>query len=380
MTGMRRFLGNVGRLGVKELWSLRHDPVLLFLVVYAFGFAVYSAAEDAAIDVENAAVAVVDEDGSPLSRRLRDALREPHFREPELVDWSDVDPGMEAGRYTFALVIPARFEADVLAGRVPTLPLDVDATAMSTAGRGTLYVQSIVEREVARHLADEVEESATQPLRLVARARFNPNLESRWFQGVIEVVSNITFLAMILAGAAVIREREHGTLEHLLTMPVRPTEIMLGKVWANGAVILLGALLSLQLVVRGLLGVPFAGSLGFFAAGAILYLFSITALGIFLATTTRSMPQFGLLAIPVFITMILLSGTYTPLEAMPEALQWLMGLSPSTHFTNFAKSVLFRAAPLSAVWQDLAGMAATGGVFFAAALVRFRASVAAAQE
>lgn len=379
MTGARRFFGNVGRLGVKELWSLRYDPVLLFLVIYAFGFAVYSAAEDAAIDVKNAAVAVVDEDRSTLSRRVRDGLREPYFRNHTLVDWGEIDPAMEAGRYTFALVIPRNFQADVLAQRTPTLQLDVDATAMSTAGRGALYIQSIVAQEVTRYLADEAAEDTAPPVRLVARARFNPNLESRWFQGVIEVVSNITFLALILAGAAVIREREHGTLEHLLTMPVRPTEIMLAKVWANGAVILVGALLSLQLVVRGLLGVPFAGSIGFFAAGAALYLFSITALGIFLATSTRSMPQFGLLAIPVFITMILLSGTYTPLEAMPTALQWLMKLAPSTHFTSFAKSVLFRAAAPSAVWQDLAGIAATGGVFFAAALMRFRASVAAAQ-
>lgn len=380
---MRRlgaFLGNVGRLGVKELWSLRYDPVLLFLLIYTFTFSVYSAAEDAAIDVNNAAVAVVDEDHSALSRRIAEALSPPWFREPQPVAWSDVDPAMEAGRFTFALMIPHDFEADVLAGDRPALQLDVDATAVSVAGRGALYVESIVQDEVARYLGDEARAREEPAVLLVARARFNPNLESRWFQGVIEVVTNITVLAMVLAGAAVIREREHGTLEHLLAMPVRPSEIMLAKVWANGAVILVAALLSLQFVVRGLLGVPFAGSLWLFAGGAALYLFAVTAMGIFLATTARSMPQFGLLALPVFITMILLSGTYTPLEAMPEPLQWLMELAPSTHFALFAKSVLFRAAGPAEVWRDLAGVAVTGGAFFAAALLRFRTSVTASQE
>jgi len=379
VSGLRRFVGNVGQLGVKELWSIRYDATLLLLVVYVLSFGVYSAAEDAAIDVQNAAVAVVDEDGSSLSHRIHDALLEPHFREPARIGFAEIDRSMDAGLFTFVLVIPPDFEADVLAGERPVVQLDVDATAMSLAGRGALYVDAIVSQEVTRYLSGEAGAEREPPVRLVTRTLFNPNLESRRFQAVIEVVNNINILAMVLAGAAVIREREHGTLEHLLAMPVRPAEIMLAKVWANGAVILVAALLSLQLVVRGLLQVPLAGSLTLFAGGAALYLFAITSLGIFLATTARSMPQFGLLSIPVFITMILLSGTYTPLEAMPEALQWLMKLAPSTHFTSFAKSVLFRGAGAGVVWQDLVGVLLTGSAFFATALLRFRANVAAAQ-
>lgn len=371
-----RFWANVYRLGVKELWSLRYDPVLLLLIVYALSFSPYSAAEDAAIDVHNAAVSVVDEDRSQLSYRLRDALREPWFQEPRLVDFGGFDDDMEAGRTTFALVIPAHLERDVLAGDAPALQLHVDATAMSLAGRGAFYVEQIVARETARFLGAEAADSGAAPVDLVVHARFNPNLESAWFQGVIEVVSNITILAIILAGAAVIREREHGTLEHLLVMPLRPTEIMLAKVWANGLVILVTALLSLEIVVQRIVGVPIHGSLLLFAAGAALYLFSVTALGILLATTARSMPQFGLLSIPVFIVMILLSGSYTPLDAMPDALRAGMQLLPSTHFVAFSKSVLFRGAGPDVVWPDLLGVAATGSAFFLVALWRFRASVA----
>ena len=376
---MRRFWNHVALLGVKELRSLRSDPVLLLLILYAFSFAVYSAAEDASIDVSNASIAIVDEDRSGLSRRLRAAFKEPYFQSPDLIGFDDVDPAMEAGRYSFVLDVPPDFERDLLAGERPTLRLDIDATAMSVAGRGATYIQRIVLQEVGGFLRDEAPADTAQPVQAVIRVRFNPNLQSRWFQGLIEVVNNITILSMILAGAAVIREREHGTLEHLLVMPVRSAEIMLAKVWANALVILVASQLSLIVIVRGLLDVPIAGSLVLFAGGTCVYLFSITAMGIFLATIARSMPQFGLLAIPTFIVMILLSGSYTPLESMPEILQWIMRGSPSTHYTEFAKSVLSRGAGLDVVWPDLLGIIGTGALFFTGGLLRFRASVAAAR-
>lgn len=377
---MARFFANVGQLGMKELRSLRYDPLLLFLIAYAFTFSVYSAAHDAAIDVRNAAVAVVDEDRSPLSRSIREAILPPEFQRPDLLGWAEIDAAMEAGRYTFVLVLPQDLQRDLLSGERPAVKLAVDATAMSVAGRGSLYLQQILEAEVRRFLGrgDGSDPATSTPVRLVTRARFNPNLESAWFQGVIEVVGNITILAIILAGAAVIREREHGTLEHLLVMPLRPTEIMLAKVWSNGLVILVAALLSLLLVVRAGLGVPIAlSSLPLFAVGAAVFLFAVTALGILLATAARSMPQFGLLSIPVFMVMLLLSGTYTPLDAIPQPLRAGMLLSPSTHFVAFSKTVLFREGGLAVAWPDLLGVTITGAAFFAVGLARFRVSVSA---
>jgi len=368
-------LAHVYRLGLKELQSLRSDPVLLLLIVYAFSFSVYSAARDAGIDVNDAAVAIVDEDRSPLSRRIVEALLPPRFRPPVRIGLDEIDRGLETGRFTFVVDVPADFEADVAAGRTPALQLVVDATAMSQAARGASYLASIATDEIAAFAG--VEDQA--PVGTVVRARFNPNLDSERFQAVMEVVSNITLLAIILAGAAVIREREHGTLQHLLVMPIRPAEIMLAKVWANGLVVLIAALLSLGIMVRGVLGVPIHGSVAFFAAGAALYLFSITALGIFLATLARSMPQFGLLSIPVFIVMIMLSGSYTPLESIPPLLGGIMQLSPTTHFVRFAQAVLFRGAGPAVAWPELAGVAATGAVFYVSALLRFRTSVAGAE-
>lgn len=375
---MRRWLRHTFHLGVKELHSLGRDPVMAFLILYVFTFAVWSVARGVQTEVADAAIAIVDEDRSELSRRLRDALQPPFFRPPALIDAQAADAVLDAGRYTFVLDIPPDFEADVLAGRRPALQVEIDATAITQAGIGLGYIQNIALREAQRFVAG-VEGGSGLPFDLVTRARFNPNLQSAWFTAVMQLINNVTMLGVILVGAAVMRERERGTLEHLLVMPLRPSEIMMAKIWANGLVILAATLLSLRVVVEGMLQVPVAGSPLLFASGATIYLASVTALGILLATLTRSMPQFALLTIPVIIVMNLLSGGSTPLEAMPRWLQIAVQALPSTHFVAFAQAVLYRGAELGTVWPRLLAMLLVGGACFVAALTRFRASLAAQQ-
>ena len=373
---MMRRLSNIYRLGIKELFSLRSDPVMLFLIVYSFTFAIYTVATGVKTEVRNAAIAFSDEDRSALSRRLRDAFLAPYFKTPELVTVGEIDRVLDDGRYSFVVDIPPRFEADVLAGRRPTLQIFVDATAMTLAGNGTGYIQSVITQEIGSYLGQARIETRL-PVTLAVRARFNPNLESSWFTAIMQIVNNVTMLSLILAGAAVIREREHGTIEHLLVMPVTPGDIMLAKIWANGAVILAAVLISLVVVVRGLLAVDVHGSLALFSIGTAFFLFAMTALGITLATVARSMPQFGLLAIPFFVVMNMLSGGVSPLEAMPRLLQIVMSASPSTHYTSFAQAVLYRGAGLSVVWPDIVAMGVIGAVLLTIALYRFRASMAA---
>ncbi|MEM9627839.1 MAG: ABC transporter permease [Pseudomonadota bacterium] len=370
---MRR-LSNIFRLGVKELYSFRHDTVMLFLVIYSFSFGIYSAATGVTHDLHNAAIAIVDEDRSQLSARLQDAFLPPYFRRPEQIAFHEIDPAMDGGRYSFVVVIPPRFEADLLEGRQPTLQVDIDATAMSQAGIGDGYISRILTEEIAAFTADG---DAPLPVELQTRFAFNPNLNGSWFVGVTEIISNVTVLAIILAGAALIREREHGTIEHLLVMPISAFEIMMAKVWANGFIILIAVTLALTLVVRTLLAVPTAGSIPLFLTGTLLYLFFATGLGIFLGTIARTMPQFGLLFMLVVLPMNLLSGGETPLEAQPDALQAFMQLVPSTHFVSFAQAILFRGADLAIVWPHFAAVTGIGILFFALTAIRFRKSIVA---
>jgi ABC-2 type transport system permease protein len=362
-------------LGLKELRSFAHDWVLIGLVIFAFSIAVIAQAQSKSQELYNASIGFVNEDHSELSRRIIHALLPPYYKPPQRVELNDVERLMNTGKFTFIVDIPPNFQRDVLAGRRPAIQVDVDATAMVQAGLGSRYTEQIITTEVDDFVS-HVEGSPLPPINLAARIAFNPNVNTSWFTSVMGIINWVTMLAIIMAGAAVVREREHGTMDHLLVMPVSPFEIAASKVWANGLVIIIAVGLSLTLVVRTLLGVPIAGSVPLFLAGTALYLFFATAIGIFLATIARSMPQLGLLYMLIAMPMNILSGSNTPLESMPRWLATIMQASPSTHFVSFAQAILYRGAGFDVVWPQFLAVVAIGGLFFTAALFRFRRAAA----
>ena len=372
---MGQWLLNVIRLCGKEFYSLGRDVTLLVLIVYAFSAAIYSVAEGVKAEVSNASVAILDSDHSELSLRLRDAIQPPYFKTPEDIERADIDAALERGRYIFVIEFPPNFERDVLAGRAPTVQVLIDATAMTQAGLGAVYLDEIFAREVLDFLRVRGL-SAQLPVVPVSRTLFNPNGQSAWFTSVMQIVTNVTVLAIILVGAAVIREREHGTIEHLLVMPVRASEIAMAKILANGAVILLAGMLSLRWVVHLGLDIPLAGSPWLFMAGLALYLFAVTALGMLLATMAPTMPQFGLLSVPVYVVAYLLSGAATPVESMPALMQQIVPILPTTQFVQMAQAILYRGAGFDVVWPQFAAIAVCGALFLALALGRFRSMLA----
>lgn len=369
-------LANILRLTRKELFSLRHDVVLLILIGWSFSLGIYVAASGFTVELHNASIALVDEDRSQLSRRIHDALLPPEFQTPELIAYSRIDAGLDGQHYSFVLVIPEDFEKDVLRGLKPEIQIAIDGTAMMQAGIGATYLSNIITQELQRFLAEQGQTS-TSPLDLVLRYAFNPNLTSAWFSSVMEMINNITMLTIILTGAAFIREREHGTLEHLMVMPLTPLEIMLSKVLANGLVIVAASAFCMWVMVKGVLGVPVAGSIPLFLAGVALYLFFGAALGILLGTFAKSMPQFGLMFIMIALPMILLSGGSTPLESQPQVLQILMRFVPSTQFVAFAQAILYRGAGFGIVWPQFLAVAGVGSALFVVAALRFRSSISA---
>lgn len=366
-----RQLANIYRLGVKELWSLARDPMMLILIFVSFTLMIYTAATAVPETLHNAPIAVVDEDVSPLSARIVSAFYPPHFTPPDLVTSTEADAGMDAGRYTFSVGIPPNFQRDVLAGRPAEIQLNVDATRMSQAFTGSSYIQQIITDEI-NEFAKRYRAPAELPVDLAVRMRFNPNLTQAWFGALMEIINNVTMLSIILTGAALIREREHGTIEHLLVMPVTPTEIMVAKVWSMGLVVLASAGLSLTFVVRGLLHVPIEGSVALFLAGAALHLFATTSMGIFMATLARSMPQFGMLLVLVLLPLQMLSGGTTPRESMPQCVQDIMLAAPTTHFVELGQAILYRGAGIGVVWQPFLALALIGSILFAFSLARFR--------
>jgi ABC-2 type transport system permease protein len=365
---------NIYRLGIKELWSLVRDPIMLVLIAYMFTLSVYVAATAMPETLNKTSIAIVDEDGSPLSARISSAFYPPLFNAPAMIPLSGIDMGMDDGDYTFVLDLPPNFQRDVLAGKSPALQFNVDATRMTQAFTGSGYIQQMVMNEI-NEFVQRYRSSAAPPVDLALHARFNPNLEQSWFGALVEIINNVTLLSIILTGAALIREREHGTIEHLLAMPVTPAEIMLAKIWSMGLVVLVAAALGLLLVVQAVLRVPVEGSVALFLAGAALDLFAAASMGIFMATLARSMPQFGMLAVLILLPLQLLSGGFTPRESMPGFVQNVMLAAPSTHFVALGQAILFRGAGLGVVWPQFLALAAIGAVFFAIALTRFRKTI-----
>jgi ABC-2 type transport system permease protein len=372
---MRGAIANIFWLGTKELRAFSHDYVLVALVIWAFSFSIVNVARSGHQDLHNASIGIIDEDQSALSHHISDAFLLPYFNPPRQIGEHDIDGLMNDGKMTFAVDIPPNFQRDLLGGRQPALQVDVDATAMMQAGIGADYIYQIISTEISRTLARN-DNPSVPPVDLQARIAFNPNLTAAWFTAVMEVVNNVTMLALILAGAAIIREREHGTMDHLLVMPLTPFEIAMSKVWANGFVILLAVAVSMTVVIQALLSIPVHGSILLFLTGVAIYLFFATAIGIFLGTVARSMPQFGLLYMLVAIPLMILSGSYTPPESMPQFLRIVLQASPTTHFVSFAQAILCRGAGISVVWPQFLAIGLIGGIFLGLALFRFRRATA----
>jgi len=365
-------LANLYHLIIKELRSIRADPVMLILVVYAFSLSVNTVATGAKTEATNLSVGIVDEDGSGLSRQISEALTLPTFQPPVHIQASDIDPMMDSNKLLLVVEIPPNFEADLRAQRQTGIQINVDATAISQAGNGAGYLRTAIGNEVQRFIGGK-EGAGGVPVNVVTRAAFNPNLNASWYSGMTQVINQITMLTVILTGAALIREREQGTVEHLLVMPIVAPEIMIAKMIANALVILVAAVLSIQLVVHWWIGAPINGSLLLFIFGAAVYSLVVATLGIMLGTLATTMGQFGLLAIPVLMVTQLLSGSATPMESMPIWLQYIVQtISPTPHFVEFSQAVLFRGADISLVWRPMIAMIIIGAVYYAVAERRFR--------
>ncbi|EFN1032273.1 ABC-2 transporter permease [Escherichia coli] len=306
-----RHLRNIFNLGIKELRSLLGDKAMLTLIVFSFTVSVYSSATVTPGSLNLAPIAIADMDQSQLSNRIVNSFYRPWFLPPEMITADEMDAGLDAGRYTFAINIPPNFQRDVLAGRQPDIQVNVDATRMSQAFTGNGYIQNIINGEVNSFVARYRDNS--EPLvSLETRMRFNPNLDPAWFGGVMAIINNITMLAIVLTGSALIREREHGTVEHLLVMPITPFEIMMAKVWSMGLVVL---------------------------------------------------------------PLQMLSGGSTPRESMPQMVQDIMLTMPTTHFVSLAQAILYRGAGFEIVWPQFLTLMAIGGAFFTIALLRFRKTI-----
>jgi ABC-2 type transport system permease protein len=369
-----QWLKNIFWLGLKEIRSLLSDVLMVVLVIYAFTLSIYTEATGTSSDVHNASIAFVDEDMSGLSQELYNVFYPPRFRYPKTLSATEINDAMNKGKYMFIVVIPPQFEKDLLSGRNPQIQVNIDATAMTQAGIGAGYITNIIYDRVQSYF-NKADISTQMPVGLVVRRLFNPNGNSIWFKSIVSIINQITLLTVVLTGAAVIREREHGTLEHLLVMPITSFEIAMAKVWGNGFVILVATAVSLSLIFHLILKVPFEGSVALWFMGVLLYLFFATALGLFLGTVSQSMAQFALLIIIMITILMLLSGGTTPVESQPKWLQSITFFIPTRHFVSLSQVIIYRGGGIEAVWRQFVMVGVIGLAFFVFSMSLFRKSI-----
>lgn len=362
----------------KELLEFRRDRIVVLFVLYAFTGDLLADA-GLRIALYNAGLSVLDHDRSALSRELVGRFPEPYFQlQPPPRDLEDVAHGLDSGRDMVGLILPPGVEASLARGDRVSLQLLLDGSQAMQASLAEAYTREIVaglSQELAlRRLG--LGPGAAQALPIIQpalRVRFNPTRDELFFMLLNSLGMMLSLVAILLSASALVREREHGTIEQLLVSPLAAWEILLSKMTASTIVLLVGAAVAIFGVLLPIFRVPVHGSLILFFGCMVVFAFAMCGLGMTVASLCRTMPQVGMVTLLLMAPMLFLSGGWTPLEAMPAWLAGLTVLSPLRWFTDITFGVFLRGATLIDVAQSLAAMASLGTLFFLWGALRFRA-------
>jgi ABC-2 type transport system permease protein len=356
----------------KEFSQLFRDVPMLLILGWAFTGAVYTSGHGIATELSRYPIVVLDLSQSPASRELLSRFREPYFK---LVGHASSDrevvTRLDRGDASLAVIIPPDFERRVHEGAARFQVIS-DGSQSMTATLASAHIASIahgygVERLGARGLAEiRVPQIEARP-----RVEYNPNLVETWFSSLLEVFNQATMIAMLLAAAAMVREREHGTVEHLLVSPLRPIELFAAKLVPIVTLVPLAVVGSVLGIVQGAFQTPIRGSLALFYVVTVVYVFAMASLGLGIAVVARTLGQAMMMLLLILYPMMLLSGAFTPPESQGTFMRTVGLLSPVRHYVDFGYQVLFKGNGLAYVWHDMAGILVLGVVLFLLAVRRF---------
>lgn len=356
----------------KELRTFLRDPALVFVAVFLFGVHPYQSATQYSLAVNDFPVAVYDLDRSPQSAAFVERLRPPYFSVRRSIEREEeVTAVLDRGEASMVVVVPEGFARRIHRGEPAAVQVLGDGTFSTTTQLAGGYVRAIA-HEYAAAQAHEPPHHARPPVvEARFRMRYNQGLVPEWPQSVDMLFMAVTLMAMLLPAAFVVREKEQGTIEQLLVSPLRPWEITAAKVIPM-------TLLTTGLTAAGLgilvwaFDLPVRGSLALFLAATALTVFGMSGIGLVIATFTRSLPSTMILVFLLVLPIQFLSGSVTPVEAMPAWQYYLTLLSPQRYYLSIGYGVLFKGASALTVWKDLAGLVLVGGGLFALGVRRFQ--------
>lgn len=361
----------------KEMLQLARDLPIGLLLLYSFTLAVYIAGNGIRSQLHNASLLVQDNDHSVSSRELIHKFRAPFFRlEGEINDPQEGLRSLDRGKAMAVLDIPPRFHEQLATGEPTAVQFLVDTTnsaqGLSAASYAVRIIAQFEQETVLSRLGGPANSENLPILVSDHRVWYNPDQNDAWFESISHLLRQITIFAILLPAAALVREKERGTVEQLLVSPLTPFQIMLPKVVAMTVVIVCATAVALLGIMKPAFGVPIRGSLLLFLTLTALFVFSTAGMGLAAATVTRNQAQVGLMTLLVVAPMMLLSGLVTPMEALPPWIRHLMMLSPLRYFVDIANGILLKGSDLSDLWTPVLEMVVLGGGLFGFGMWRFR--------
>lgn len=364
----------------KELLQLFRDPVLLIFVLYAFSADIYNAASGVSFQLNNAALVLSDMDRSAASRELAGRFMPPEFRWTGTISHAAQGQRLlDDGKAMAVLDIPPGFGAALARGEKAAVQLQIDASNSVQGFLASVDATQIVARFGLEQIAGQWGinpggGNAARDLPMIrshTRVWFNPNQNDAWFMGISELLNVVTLFSMLLPAAAMVREKERGTIEQLLVSPLSPMQIMVPKMIAMVAVILAGTALGLFGMLIPVFSIPVNGSLLLFFALTTLYVSTLAGIGILIATVTRNMAQAGMMVILILAPMMFLSGAWTPPEAMPAVMRFGMYVSPLYYYINASYGILMKGAGIVVLWPMFLGIFCIGVLVSISTIRRF---------
>ncbi|OMH41173.1 ABC transporter permease [Desulfurobacterium indicum] len=358
---MKEFFGRFSTLIYKELLQFIRSKGLLIFAIYAFTLDIYFAATGISLTLRNAKFFVQDYDMTPISREYVYKFHKPYFNfQGYVLNDKLLEDKLLEDKAIAVIKIPDNFERDFKKGRAE-IGMIINGAEIVASYLFSAYAAQITYNFIMEHFPFKSGVGLIEP---DARLYFNQNASSKNFMGISELLTVVTLFLLILPSAAIIREKERGNIEMLVVSPVHNYTFMLAKVVAMSVVILLCTMFSMIFMVKGVLGIPVKGNLLDFAVFTLVFVFAASGLSMFIAAISENMLQVSQLSVLVLVPILYLSGSWTPIEAMPKVLQYLSYLSPLKYYIDGAFGILIKGLSLSAILPDLAGLLILGSIVF----------------
>jgi ABC-2 type transport system permease protein len=361
----------------KELIQIRRDPMMLRLIFLAplfqlmiFGYAITS-------DVEHVATGILDMDNTIKSREIvsRFTASRRYFDVDRLAAPRDVNFFLDSNKGQMAITIPRGFASDIACGRTGKVQVVIDGSDSKTASLIGSYASEICSGYSAQINTESLMRKGgiSRPLPSVdlrVRTWYNPDLKSVNYMvpGVLSMI--LMVITMMLTSLAVVREREIGTLEQIIVTPIRPLELMLGKILPF-AMIGLVNVISIVLVANLWFRVPVAGSMLLLMALTLVFLTASLGLGLLISTVSRTQQQAMMVSFFIMQPSVLLSGFMFPIDSMPPAIQCITYLIPLRYYLQIVRGIFLRGVGIEVLWPQMLCLMLLGGLLFTASIVRF---------